>query len=47
LAFGLGLGAVVPTGECINRRRRARSVNEWDGESGCYFVVDRKQDMFS
>ena len=46
--FGFGLGFGVRTGPGTARPPTAGSLGElkWDGASGCYFVIDRKQDMF-
>src|SRR6202165_1773627 len=43
--FGLGLAARTDPG---NAKPPPGSLGElkWDGASGCYFVIDRKQDMF-
>jgi len=46
--FGFGLGLAVRTDPGNARPPPPGSLGEvkWDGASGCYFVVDRKQDMF-
>jgi CubicO group peptidase (beta-lactamase class C family) len=46
--FGFGLGFGVRTGPGNAKPPPAGSLGElkWDGASGCYFVIDRKQDMF-
>ncbi len=46
--FGFGLGFGVRTDPGNARPPPAGSLGElkWDGASGCYFVIDRKQDMF-
>jgi CubicO group peptidase (beta-lactamase class C family) len=46
--FGFGLGLAVRTDPGNAKPPPAGSLDElkWDGASGCYFVVDRKQDMF-
>ncbi len=46
--FGFGLGFAVRTDPGNAKPPPAGSLGElkWDGASGCYFVVDRKQDMF-
>ena len=46
--FGFGLGFGVRTDPGNAKPPPAGSLGElkWDGASGCYFVVDRKQDMF-
>jgi CubicO group peptidase (beta-lactamase class C family) len=46
--FGFGLGLAVRTDPGNAKPPPAGSLGElkWDGASGCYFVVDRKQDMF-
>jgi CubicO group peptidase (beta-lactamase class C family) len=46
--FGFGLGLAVRTDPGNAKPPPAGSLGElkWDGASGCYFVIDRKQDMF-
>ena len=46
--FGFGLGLAVRTDAGNARPPPPGSLGElkWDGASGCYFVIDRKQDMF-
>jgi CubicO group peptidase (beta-lactamase class C family) len=46
--FGFGLGLAVRTDPGNARPPPPGDLGElkWDGASGCYFVVDRKQDMF-
>ena len=46
--FGFGLGLAVRTDPGNGRPPPPGDLGElkWDGASGCYFVVDRKQDMF-
>ncbi len=46
--FGFGLGLAVRTDPGNARPPPPGNLGElkWDGASGCYFVVDRKQDMF-
>ena len=46
--FGYGLGFGVRTDPGNAKPPPAGSLGElkWDGASGCYFVIDRKQDMF-
>jgi CubicO group peptidase (beta-lactamase class C family) len=46
--FGFGLGLAVRTNAGIANPPPPGSLGElkWDGASGCYFVIDRKQDMF-
>ncbi len=46
--FGFGLGFGVRTDPGNAKPPPPGSIGElkWDGASGCYFVVDRKQDMF-
>ena len=46
--FGMGLGLAVRTDPGNAKPPPPGSLGElkWDGASGCYFVVDRKQDMF-
>jgi len=46
--FGFGLGLAVRTDSGNAKPPPPGSLGElkWDGASGCYFVIDRKQDMF-
>ncbi len=46
--FGFGLGLAVRTDAGNAKPPPPGSLGElkWDGASGCYFVIDRKQDMF-
>jgi CubicO group peptidase (beta-lactamase class C family) len=46
--FGFGLGLAVRTDPGNAKPPPPGSLGElkWDGASGCYFVVDRKQNMF-
>jgi CubicO group peptidase (beta-lactamase class C family) len=46
--FGYGLGFAVRTDPGLAIPPPPGSLGElkWDGASGCYFVIDRKQDMF-
>jgi CubicO group peptidase (beta-lactamase class C family) len=46
--FGFGLGLAVRTDPGNAKPPPPGSLGElkWDGASGCYFVMDRKQDMF-
>jgi CubicO group peptidase (beta-lactamase class C family) len=46
--FGFGLGLAVRTNPGLVRPSPPGSLGElkWDGASGCYFVIDRKHDMF-
>ena len=46
--FGYGLGFGVRTGPGEAKPPPPGSLGElkWDGASGCYFVIDRQQDMF-
>jgi CubicO group peptidase (beta-lactamase class C family) len=46
--FGFGLGLGVRTDPGNAKPPPAGSLGElkWDGASGCYFAIDRKQDMF-
>jgi CubicO group peptidase (beta-lactamase class C family) len=46
--FGFGLGFAVRTEPGNAKPPPPGSLGElkWDGASGCYFVIDRKQDMF-
>jgi CubicO group peptidase (beta-lactamase class C family) len=46
--FGFGLGLAVRTSPGIASPPPPGSLGElkWDGASGCYFVIDRRQDMF-
>ncbi len=45
--FGFGLGLAVRTSPGVASPPPPGSLGElkWDGASGCYFVIDRKQDM--
>jgi CubicO group peptidase (beta-lactamase class C family) len=47
--FGFGLGFAVRTDPGNAKPPAPGSLGElkWDGAGGCYFVIDRKQDMFS
>jgi CubicO group peptidase (beta-lactamase class C family) len=46
--FGFGLGLAVRTDPGNARPPPPGSLGElkWDGASGCYFVIDRRQDLF-
>jgi CubicO group peptidase (beta-lactamase class C family) len=46
--FGFGLGLAVRTdpGNASPSPPGSLSELKWDGASGCYFVIDRKQDVF-
>jgi CubicO group peptidase (beta-lactamase class C family) len=46
--FGFGLGLALRTDPGNGKPPPPGSLGElkWDGASGCYFVVDRKQEMF-
>jgi CubicO group peptidase (beta-lactamase class C family) len=46
--FGYGLGLAVRTDPGIAKPPPPGSLGElnWDGASGCYFIIDRKQDLF-
>lgn len=46
--FGFGLGFAIRTDPGNAKPPPPGSLGElkWDGASGCYFVIDRKQDMF-
>jgi CubicO group peptidase (beta-lactamase class C family) len=46
--FGFGLGLALRTDAGNTKPSPPGSLGElkWDGASGCYFVVDKKQDMF-
>jgi CubicO group peptidase (beta-lactamase class C family) len=46
--FGFGLGLAVRTDPGNAKPPPPGSLGElkWDGASGCYFVIDRKQDLF-
>jgi CubicO group peptidase (beta-lactamase class C family) len=46
--FGYGFGFGVRTGPGKDRPPAPGSLGElkWDSASGCYFVIDRRQDMF-
>jgi len=46
--FGFGLGLAVRTNPGNAKPPPPGSLGElkWDGASGCYFVIDRKQNMF-
>src|SRR6267378_1545643 len=46
--FGMGLGLAVRTDPGNAKPPPPGSLGElkWDGASGCYLVIDRKQDMF-
>jgi CubicO group peptidase (beta-lactamase class C family) len=46
--FGFGFGLAVRTNAGIASPPPPGSLGElkWDGASGCYFIIDRRQDMF-
>jgi CubicO group peptidase (beta-lactamase class C family) len=44
--FGLGFGARTDPGHAKPPPAGSLGELKWDGASGCYFVIDRKQDMF-
>jgi CubicO group peptidase (beta-lactamase class C family) len=44
--FGLGLGVRTDPGNAKPPPPGSLGELKWDGAGGCYFVVDRKQDMF-
>jgi CubicO group peptidase (beta-lactamase class C family) len=44
--FGLGFGVRTDPGNAIPPPPGSLGELKWDGASGCYFVIDRKQDMF-
>jgi CubicO group peptidase (beta-lactamase class C family) len=44
--FGLGLGVRTDPGNAKPPPPGSLGELKWDGASGCYFVIDRKQDMF-
>ncbi|HKS20844.1 MAG TPA: serine hydrolase domain-containing protein [Bradyrhizobium sp.] len=44
--FGLGFGVRADPGNARPPPPGSLGELKWDGASGCYFVVDRKQDMF-
>jgi CubicO group peptidase (beta-lactamase class C family) len=44
--YGLGLGVRTDPGNAKPPPPGSLGELKWDGASGCYFVIDRKQDMF-
>jgi CubicO group peptidase (beta-lactamase class C family) len=44
--FGLGFGVRTEPGHAKPPPPGSLGEMKWDGASGCYFVIDRKQDMF-
>jgi CubicO group peptidase (beta-lactamase class C family) len=44
--FGLGFGVRTDAGNAKPPPPGSLGEIKWDGASGCYFVIDRKQDMF-
>jgi CubicO group peptidase (beta-lactamase class C family) len=44
--FGLGLGIRTDAGNAKPPSPGSLGELKWDGAGGCYFVIDRKQDMF-
>jgi len=45
-SFGLGLAVRTDPGNAKPPPPGSLGELKWDGASGCYFVIDRKQDMF-
>ncbi len=46
MVSGFGLGVRTDPGNAKPPPPGSLGELKWDGASGCYFVVDRKQDMF-
>jgi CubicO group peptidase (beta-lactamase class C family) len=44
--FGLGFGVRTEPGNAKPPPPGSLGELKWDGASGCYFIIDRKQDMF-
>ena len=44
--FGLGFGVRIAPGNAKPPPPGSLGELKWDGAGGCYFVIDRKQDMF-
>ncbi len=44
--YGLGFGVRTDPGNATPPPPGSLGELKWDGASGCYFVIDRKQDMF-
>src|SRR3984893_18301958 len=44
--FGLGFGVRTDPGNAKPPPAGSLGVLKWDGASGCYFAIDRRQDMF-
>jgi CubicO group peptidase (beta-lactamase class C family) len=44
--FGLGFGVRTDSGNAKPPPPGSLGELKWDGASGCYFVIDRKQDLF-
>ncbi len=44
--FGLGFGVRTDPGNAKPPPPGSLGELKWDGASGCYFIIDRKQDMF-
>jgi len=44
--YGLGIGVRTDPGKAKPPPPGSLGELKWDGASGCYFVIDRKQDMF-
>jgi CubicO group peptidase (beta-lactamase class C family) len=44
--YGLGFGVRTDAGEAKPPPSGSLGELKWDGASGCYFIIDRKQDMF-
>jgi CubicO group peptidase (beta-lactamase class C family) len=45
--YGLGFGVRTDPGDAQPPPPGSLGELKWDGASGCYFIIDRKQDMFS
>jgi CubicO group peptidase (beta-lactamase class C family) len=44
--YGLGFGVRTDAGDAKPPPPGSLGELKWDGASGCYFIIDRKQDMF-
>jgi CubicO group peptidase (beta-lactamase class C family) len=44
--FGLGFGVRIAPGNAKPPPPGSLGELKWDGAGGCYFVIDRRQDMF-
>jgi CubicO group peptidase (beta-lactamase class C family) len=44
--FGLGLAVRTDAGNAVPPPPGSLDELKWDGASGCYFIIDRRQDMF-